>query len=152
MQFSRRTQFARRRTSALAALGVTALLGFAALQPVAAQESCSTRTVEGEFALLAQGQTEDLQHTTANLGRIMVDGRGGLTGSLTLSVNGQIARDQRVRGTYVVNADCTGTEQFTIGPDPTLRTADFVIADHGREIEFLETDTGTVFSGSATRQ
>jgi hypothetical protein len=136
----------------VAALGIFALLGVAALQPVAAQESCSTRTVEGEFSLLAQGQTEDLQHTTANLGRIVVDGNGGLTGSLTVSVSGRIARAQHVNGTYVVNPDCTGTEQFTIGADPTVRSADFVIAERGREIQFLETDSGTVFSGTATRQ
>jgi hypothetical protein len=145
-------QFPLRATSAAAALGATALLGLAAFQPVAARESCSNRTVEGEFALLAQGQTEDLQHTTANLGRIVADGRGGLSGSLTLSVNGQIVRGQRVSGTYVVNPDCTGTEQFTIGTDPNVRSADFVVANHGSEIQFLETDSGTVFSGTATRQ
>ena len=140
------------RTFVLAAVGLTAILGVAALQPVSAEESCSNRTVEGAFALAARGQTENLEHTTANLGRIVVDGHGNLTGTLTVSVNGRIARGQHVAGTYAVNADCTGSEQFTIGTDPTPRTADFVIADHGRQISFLETDSGTVFVGSATRQ
>jgi hypothetical protein len=145
-------RISRLRTLSLVTLGGAVAVGLVALQPVAAQDSCSARTVEGDYALSAQGKTEDLAHTTANLGRVVVDGRGGLSGALTISVDGRIARGQHLSGTYVVNADCTGSETFTIGADPTPRTADFVVSDRGRQIAFLETDPGTVFVGTATRQ
>ena len=82
----------------------------------------------------------------------MVDGHGHLSGTLIVSINGRIAEAQVLNGTYQVHADCTGTESFTIGSDPTQRTASFVLADKARQIDFLETDEGTVFSGTATRQ
>ena len=126
-------------------------LGFASFSHVAAHPACSDRTVEGDYALHASGLTEDLTHHTANLGRIVVDGTGRLSGELTVSVNGRIATAQMVRGTYSVNDDCTGSESFTVGADPTVRTATFVTANGGREIDFLETDAATVFNGTATR-
>jgi hypothetical protein len=140
----------------LIALSLPALAAAAAslvsLHSVGAHEACNNRTVQGEFALSAQGQTENLQHTTENLGRIIVDGNGHLTGTLTISVSGRVARNQTLTGSYAVLPDCTGSETFTIGSDPAQRNADFVAADDGHQIFFLETDTGTVFSGTATRQ
>jgi hypothetical protein len=135
-----------------AALGLAGALGLARTQPVVARSVCSAETVEGEYGLQARGLTEGLSHHTANLGRIMVDGHGHLTGMLTVSINGRIATAQALNGTYEVQADCSGTESFTIGFDPTPRTASFVVANKGREIEFLEPDEGTVFGGTATRQ
>ena len=133
------------------ALGVLGSLSFAATG-AAAERTCSNKSVEGQYALLARGLTEDLTHHTANLGRILVDGHGHLTGTLTVSVDGRIATAQALNGTYEVHADCSGTELFTIGADPTQRTANFVVSNRTRQIDFLETDQGTVFSGTATRQ
>src|SRR5215471_1660293 len=127
---------------AIPTLGV---LGFASFSHVAAHPACSNRTVEGDYALQASGLTEDLAHHTANLGRIVVDANGHLSGELTVSVSGHIGTAQAVNGTYSVSDDCTGSESFTIGADPTVRTATFVVANGGREIDFLETDAGTVF-------
>ena len=133
------------------ALGLAGTIGFATTG-AAAERTCSNESVEGQYALQARGLTEGLTHHTANLGRIMVDGHGHLSGSLTVSINGRIATAQALNGTYEVHADCSGTESFTIGSDPTARTASFVLANKARQIDFLETDEGTVFSGSATRQ
>src|SRR5215467_13400414 len=102
-------------------------LGFASFSHVAAHPACSNRSADGDYALQANGLTEDLTHHTANLGRIVVDGNGRLSGELTVSVNGRIATAQTVKGSYSVNDDCTGSESFTIGADPTVRTATFVI-------------------------
>src|SRR5215471_7266376 len=145
------------RRTALGLLSVTALslgvlgsLSFAATG-ASAERTCSNESVEGQYSLQARGLTEGLAHHTANLGRILVDGHGHLTGTLTVSINGRIATSQALNGTYEVHADCTGTESFTIGSDPTPRTASFVVANKARQIDFLETDEGTVFSGTATR-
>jgi hypothetical protein len=135
-----------------AAVGLAGAIGAARTLPVVARSVCSNETVEGEYALQARGLTEGLAHHTANLGRIMVDGHGHLTGTLTVTINGRIATAQALNGIYEVHADCTGAESFTIGSDSTPRTANFVVASDARQIDFLETDEGTVFSGTATRQ
>jgi hypothetical protein len=142
----------RRLTVAAFALGLAGMIGVAATGQVAAEGACSNKTVEGQYALQARGLTEGLAHHTANLGRIVADGEGHLTGSLTVSINGRIATAQALNGTYEVHSDCTGVELFTIGLDPTPRTASFVVANRARQIDFLETDEGTVFSGTAVRQ
>jgi hypothetical protein len=133
-------------------IGLASLLGVDSVSQALARDGCTSESVAGEYALQASGLTEALTHTTSDLGRFVVDGSGRLSGQVTVSVNGRIVQDQALRGTYSVQPDCTGSETFTIGADPTQRHADFVIADQGREIVFLETDSGTVFTGTATRQ
>jgi hypothetical protein len=65
-------------------------------------------------------------------------------------VAGMIIRQLPITGSYTVNPDCTGSKQFTApGFPPT--NFDFVVNPNGRKITFIETDAGTVFSGSAVR-
>jgi hypothetical protein len=133
-------------------LGLASLLIVGSVSQTAAREGCTNESAAGEYALQSGGLTEGLTHTTSDLGRVVVDGHGRLSGRLTVSASGRIAQGQTLEGTYAVRSDCTGSETFTVGADSTQRHADFVIADQGREILFLETDSGTVFTGTATRQ
>src|SRR5262245_1513019 len=99
-------------------VGVAGLTIAGSTSQALARQGCSNETAAGEYALQATGLTEGLSHTTADLGRIVVDGRGRLAGQLTVSVNGRIAQGQALAGTYGVQPDCTGAETFTIGADP----------------------------------
>jgi hypothetical protein len=74
------------------------------------------------------------------------DTEGTLSGSETLSFGG-LHFPLTFTGTYTVNVPkCTGsiTATFQGGGTPTL---DIVIAKGGEEIEFLQTNSGSVFHG-----
>src|SRR5262249_47183704 len=51
------------------------------------------------------------------LGQLVLDGSGGLTGSLITSNNGIISAEKAV-GTYTVASDCTFDLNYTIGAAP----------------------------------
>ncbi len=80
----------------------------------------------------------------AAVGLIIYDGKGNLTNPFTVSVNGAID-SVPATGTYTVNSDCTGTVTQTGG------NYHFVVAADGSKVFWIETDPGTVISGSAVR-
>ena len=86
----------------------------------------------------------------AFVGRVTFDGQGNLTASGTGSVGGTIVKGISGTGTYSVNRDCTGTYTFTRGGGTSHW--DFLVAPSGREITFIETDTGTVITATGVRQ
>ena len=81
----------------------------------------------------------------AFIGTLYFDGNGGGTNPFTRSLNGVITRaDAPV--TYTVNSDCTGT--LTLAGAVHL---DMRISPNGVKVDYIETDAGTVTSGSASR-
>lgn len=81
----------------------------------------------------------------STVGVMTFDGKG--TGALTstLSLNGAISRGA-VSGPYTVNSDCTMTLTLSNGTN-----YDGVVAPDGTIGNWIETDTGTVLSGTIRR-
>jgi hypothetical protein len=112
-----------------------------------AQIHCSDMTLKGSFGMTCTGERIDGGDPgpRAVVGRVTMDGHGGLSGSVTKSKNGTIIRDLTVTGTYAVNSDCTGS-LTDIHSDGETRTLDFVIVEIGLEIFAIQVDIGRVIT------
>jgi hypothetical protein len=73
------------------------------------------------------------------------DGKGGGVLASTLSVNGAISKGT-LSATYTVNSDCTMTQTMSNGTN-----YDGVVAPDGSTGYWMETDPGTVISGTIVR-
>jgi hypothetical protein len=130
-------------------------LGVAHNRNVQAQEQDPNRSFECTNRKVSGTYTYRLEGTLAGVGPVAVIGTftQGSDGSFrgrhhAISFNGQIVLNVPYDGKFSVDPDCTGGGAFT---DVTgLRvTFKYVVMDHGREIHFLNTDTGNVLHGSA---
>lgn len=79
----------------------------------------------------------------------MFDGAGNFSGSDTNSFGGAVST-YPVSGTYTVERDCTGTLNVNL-PGFTI-TNNIVIVDEGKEILVIQTNPGTVVTGTMKRQ
>jgi|ERR1035437_790648 hypothetical protein len=138
------------KTFAIAA--VTALALGVAPTAKADNKGCSNATLKGTFAHRASGFTTAppaMAGPLAGVGTDTFDGNGSITGSATLSINGNIVALTET-GTYKVNPDCTGT--YTVqSPGGTTR-AFFVITGSGDEVQAICTDPGVVLTHIFRRQ
>ena len=82
----------------------------------------------------------------AFIGTVYFDGKGGITNPYTVSFAGTISRVVG-KATYTVKSDCTAT--FTTADD--TQHYDMRVSPDGSRVDFIETDAGTVISGSASR-
>lgn len=82
----------------------------------------------------------------AFVGTVYFDGKGGVTNPFTISAAGVVSR-LVARATYSVKSDCTAT--FTTTDD--TQHFDMRVSPDGSKVEYIETDAGTVISGSAAR-
>jgi len=76
-----------------------------------------------------------------------LDGKGSLSGSATLAVDGSIG-GLPLTGTYTENADCTGTLQII---PSGLNPGDFafVVVNAGKELLLIQSDPAAIASGTA---
>jgi hypothetical protein len=79
------------------------------------------------------------------VGRGDYDGKGNVFNPYTGSVNGVISTGTEI-GTYKVNSDCRGSETATDGAH-----YNFVVAPDGSRFDWISTNPGRVFSGTAIR-
>jgi hypothetical protein len=79
------------------------------------------------------------------VGTTTYDGKGNSVNPFTVSANGAISRGV-VTGPYTVDRDCTGTLDQSDGTH-----YDFVVTSDGSTVFWIETDTGTIVSGTAVR-
>jgi hypothetical protein len=82
------------------------------------------------------------------------DGMGSLTISDVASFGGTVV-SRTGNGTYSVQPDCTATVSLSIltgFPIGTIFHLHAVIIGRGEEIKFIQTDQGTLFTGTAKRQ
>jgi hypothetical protein len=86
----------------------------------------------------------------AAVGIIVFDGRGNLEVRATTSILGFILPGH-FSGTYTLNPDCTGTMTWTTGSTFEIPTNYFVSTPHGRHISILQTNEGTIITGTASR-
>jgi hypothetical protein len=139
------------RTLAIGAV-VALALGVAA-SARADNKGCNDATLRGTFANSGTGFTTSSPGAGPFTGVLTetYDGKGGMTSTGIISVNGAIIQVTG-RGTYTVNPDCTGTYTVQLSPIGATGHYYFSILDSGNEFRFVCTDPGFVFSGSSRRQ
>jgi hypothetical protein len=124
---------------------------------VRADDGCVASSLTGPFGYSMNGYVYDRfgnYYFLSAVGRLTSDGNGALTGADTLSLDGTVGK-RKYTGTYTVNADCTGSAVLTISEGTALGTGanfDLVLADGGKQIDFVQTDSSFVFSGTAKKQ
>jgi hypothetical protein len=115
---------------------------------------CTNASIAGGYGLTATGAVfgpNGARSGIALVGRSVYDGQGRLTGTQTESVDGTVEQFT-LAGIYAVQPDCTGSETFTFVPGGEVVHADFVVVAQSRAILFIDTDTGTMLTVTATRQ
>jgi hypothetical protein len=128
---------------------VTALaLGLASAAKADNNKGCSNATLRGSYAQAGTGvitAPPDQAGPFANVGTLVFDGNGGLTGTLVVSSNGSSSPATET-GTYTVNSDCTGTYTVQIAPFGITSQAYFAIDTNGDELEIIVTDPNSVIT------
>jgi hypothetical protein len=79
-------------------------------------------------------------------GQLVLNGKGSITGTATLSLDGSIVNAAPVTGTYTINSNCTGTAQFTPKGQSAINLA-LVVVNADKEMLAVETDASTIVSG-----
>ncbi len=139
---------------AFAIAAVTVLSVSLAPTANAADKGCTNATLNGTFSQRGTGviiSPASLAGPMANVGTLTFDGAGAVTGVLVNSLNGTTVPATE-KGTYHVNADCTGTYTVQISPLGITGNAYFVITDLANEIQIITTDPGLVVVCVARRQ
>jgi hypothetical protein len=140
------------KTLTMAAVTVLAL----GLAPTARADDkgCTNATLQGTFSQRGTGviiAPASIAGPMGNVGTLTFDGRGAVTGAVVNSLNGTTVAGTE-KGTYHVNADCTGTYTVQISPLGITGNAFFVITELANEIEIITTDPGVVIICIARRQ
>jgi hypothetical protein len=111
-------------------------------------QSCNNGTVQGIWGFSYGGLAGGLPVSGA--GHTLADGSGNSIGGDTISVNGLIVR-RTYQGTYNVNADCTGTTNYTDSLGNVFHQ-DFVVMNNANSVAVVQTDTGVTLAYTAQRQ
>jgi hypothetical protein len=128
------------------------VLGLVSSAEAGDHKACSVASLEGAFGFTSTGVLAALPAPLAGpfaeIGRQVFDGHGNTEGTATASPNGNIAH-LTFQGTYVVNADCTGSMTLFVSPIDATVNLDFVLDDDGAELRAVTTGpTGTGDPGS----
>ena len=138
------------RVISLVVLGISAVLVLD--NPPAIAESpfhpqCSLQSVRGTYGVsfvVDQGQ-----QTLSGVGVITADGKGHfVSGTETFNTGSQVCTNVELRGTYTVNANCTGTTSVTFTGQTEGCSGSFtqsmVIFGKGNLIKLISTAPGVV--------
>jgi len=172
----------------LVSSGTTATGALVTLVKTAQFSSCTNASLTGNFGIVAQGMvtsgttftattptgTVGLGTTTTAafgsgvtgtlgtpftlLGRFVADGSGNLVTDLAATTS---PLKRSLTGTYIVNADCTGTAHL-VDSNGTARNISFILVNASgpfsvqtsvrQELQFVFTDTGVIGTGNAEQQ
>lgn len=113
----------------------------------ATDEQCPllNATLRGTYMVTGTGTIVGFGPASA-VGTITYDGKGNSSNTFTVSANGTISRGVTVTGPYTVKSDCTGSLAQSDGTH-----YDFVVNPDGNTVFWIETDDGTVISGTEVR-
>ena len=109
--------------------------------------ACDLTSVAGSFGYTLNGFAYDSQsylYMIGAAGRMQSDSNGNLTGTETYSFDGNVLK-RAYTGTYVVNADCTGSMTLTTAGG-TISNFDFFLVSSGKEIDMVQTDANWVIT------
>lgn len=115
------------------------------------ERSCSNLTLHDSYAYSADGYViqalGDFPLTPiAEAGRYDFDGSGGFTTTNTLSFGGTII-PRAATGTYIVNADCTGSADIDGGV-----SFNFAITSAAKSLHFVVATPNIAVAGTMERQ
>jgi hypothetical protein len=113
--------------------------------------NCSNATLHGSYGLHATGEIISVGDFAA-VGRFTFDGKGKLTGTLFVRVNGN-NNTLTLTGTYSVSSDCTVSDVWNLS-DGSTSTHESVIVEQGKGYFILNNTQGdpSVISGEAKKQ
>jgi hypothetical protein len=83
--------------------------------------------------------------TVAYTGQLVLNGKGALTGTETLNLDGTITSGVSLTGSYTQNSNCLGTLQTVASGHATQN---FVTIAVGKELLLVETDSGSIVGGT----
>lgn len=117
-------------------------------------DSCSLASLKGSFGITTTGSIVAFGPVgpVGEVGTILFDGTGGVSQTTTVSLNGTILPNRISSGSYVVNAECTGSLSLALPPPAGVSNSNFVIVDHGKELRLINSGAGRVLTGNAKRQ
>jgi hypothetical protein len=150
IRINRKRRFIMKRSTIAKTLTMAAVTALAlAISPAAkaSDKGCTNATLRGSYAQTGSGvitAPPDQAGPFANVGTLVFDGNGGLTG--TLVVSSGTSSQATETGTYTVNSDCTGTYTVQIAPFGITSQAFFAIDTNGDELEIIVTDPGSVIT------
>lgn len=119
-----------------------------------AQSACSNSSLNGAYFYLLDGSmaASGSTYAYAELGRIVADGSGGVTGQGKTSFGGALVPFS-LTGTYAVQGNCTATMAYSVtnqfGTAPA--TVTFQIVDGGHSALVAYSSSGGVLTGRAYR-
>jgi hypothetical protein len=99
-------------------------------------QACSDQSLKGAFGYTVTGTI--VQNTGplvagpfVAVGRIVFDGKGGVSTVRSVNDNGMVIQNDTGKGTYTMNQDCTGSFNITVGPpgNQIELTLDIVLDD-----------------------
>ena len=115
---------------------------------------CTNMTIKGTWVNSLNGQIflpDGTRLVLTGVTKTTYDGLGNSTELDASGVNGNVPPGWRTgSGTYTVNPDCTGTETISFPGQPDIH-AQFVLAQSGNTMHFVNIDPGTSLSGEVER-
>lgn len=117
--------------------------------------ACSDASIQGAYGFYYNGAILNGSGGSAPsgampavaVGTYTADGAGNATVTATENIVGHVEH-LTATGSYVVNADCTGTDVEASSNGETIHNS-FVITKNGSHVNFMETDSGRMFIGVA---
>ena len=106
--------------------------------------TCGLTGKKQTFAISLAGTAVGVGPVVA-VGQMTLDGKGGLTGKTTFNLNGTVISGS-MTGSYTANSSCNGTAQMTV--DGLTTNYYVVIVNSTKELLVIETDSGTVVTGT----
>ena len=129
---------------------LAAVLAFAASGVPLAAGECNLATLRGSYIFAARGYNivANVPQPKAIVEPIDFKGDGTISvPAATRSLNGVIGRTPPGgTGTYTIDSGCKGSVTFTGGP-----SFDIFVTPNGDKLWMIQTNSDTVFQGSATR-
>jgi hypothetical protein len=111
--------------------------------------TCSNATLKGNFGALLSGFGSN--SVLASGGQLTADGKGGFRGTWAFNVNGNIATNVPVTGTYAVGKGCAG--HATLQPQGGSQFhLNLIVDSGGKRLELIVTDSGIIEAGYALAQ
>ena len=131
------------------------ILALAASSTLTANASgCTNMTIKGAWVTSLHGLIflpDGTSLVLTGISKTTADGFGNSTHLDASGVNGNVPAGWRTgTGTYVVNPDCTGTETISFPGQPDIHDQ-FVLAQSGNKMHFVNIDPGISLSGEAER-
>ena len=131
------------------------ILALAASSTLTAHASgCTNMTIKGTWVNSLHGQIflpDGTSLVLAGVTKTTYDGLGNSTQLDASGVNGNVPTGWRTgSGSYTVNPDCTGTETISFPGQADIH-AQFVVAQSGNKLHFVNVDPGIALSGEVER-